>query len=508
MNGQHPSSQHPSSQHISSQHISHGQQGPTNGTQHGHPPPAAPSAILARTTQARIPTDQGEFLLVLYQSPKDTKEHLALVLGDVAGKSDVLVRVHSECFTGDVLGSRRCDCGDQLTKAMQAIADEGAGVVVYLRQEGRGIGLADKLRAYNLQDQGYDTVDANLLLGHQADERDYTAAALILRDLGIRSLRLLTNNPAKISSLRALGIEISERVPIAGEIHGDNAAYLSTKVRRMHHLLQLNGDASPETGRTPVIASTPNVQEALTELTGLAASHRMNTGLPFVTLSYAQSLDGCVAAVPGRHLPISSPESMAVTHALRASHDAILVGIGTALADDPRLNVRLVDGPNPQPIVVDSRLRLPVTARLLQSPPMPWIATTEAADPQRQRLLEQQGARVLRLASDPNGHVDLRALLERLAHIGVDSVMVEGGPRILTSFLASGLADYVVVTIAPMFVGGVRAIGDLANTPGSSAAPAEALGPAIGSQAVSLPRLRDIRSLQIGPDLMMWGRLK
>lgn len=493
---------------MNGQHRPNGQQVSTNGTHPGHPPPTPVSPALSRTAQARIPTDQGEFYLVHYQSRKDGKEHLAVVLGDVAGKSDVLVRVHSECFTGDVLGSRRCDCGDQLTKAMRLIANEGSGVIVYLRQEGRGIGLADKLRAYNLQDQGYDTVEANLLLGHQADEREYTAAALILRDLGVESVRLLTNNPAKISSLQSLGIKISERVPIPGEIHEDNAAYLSTKVQRMHHLLQLNGNTNGENGRPTDLPYPPEVQEALAELRALAASHRANTGLPFVTLSYAQSLDGCVAAVPGRHLPISSPESMAVTHALRASHDAILVGIGTALADDPQLNVRLVDGLDPRPIVVDSRLRLPVSARLLQSPPMPWIATAEAADPQRQRLLEQRGARVLRLPADADGRVNLRALLEQLAGDGVDSVMVEGGASILTSFLAAGLVDYVVVTIAPMFVGGVRAIRNLADNPGSRETPAAASAEAPALQAVSLPRLRDTRSLQVGPDLMMWGRLK
>lgn len=198
-----------------------------------------------RMVSARIPTDEAEFHLVLYHNNQDDKEHLALVLGDVAGKQDVLVRLHSECFTGDVLGSRRCDCGEQLHYAMQQIALAGEGVLVYLRQEGRGIGLLDKLRAYNLQDEGYDTVEANLLLGHQADERDYTVAARILEDLGVASLRLLTNNPDKLETLRALGMQVSERVPVEPTICAENAHYLFTKVTRMNHMLNLGPVALP-----------------------------------------------------------------------------------------------------------------------------------------------------------------------------------------------------------------------------------------------------------------------
>ena len=195
------------------------------------------TGVLRRSVSARIPTEAGEFLLFLYTG--DGKEHVALVMGDVSGKPDVLVRVHSECFTGEVLGSRRCDCGEQLSRAMQMIAGEGSGVLIYLRQEGRGIGLLDKLRAYNLQDQGYDTVDANLILGHQADGREYTIAALILKDLNISSVRLLTNNPLKIESLRGLGITVKQRMPLQPTVNEDNEKYLATKALRMNHLLKL-----------------------------------------------------------------------------------------------------------------------------------------------------------------------------------------------------------------------------------------------------------------------------
>lgn len=197
------------------------------------------SLTVQRMVAARIPIDEAEFHLVLYHNNHDEKEHLALVLGDVQGKSDVLVRLHSECFTGDVLGSRRCDCGEQLHFSMQQIAQAGEGVLVYLRQEGRGIGLLDKLRAYNLQDEGYDTVEANLLLGHQADERDYTIAARILADLGVQSVRLLTNNPDKIDTLQLTGINVSERVAVEPTVYSENASYLFTKATRMNHLFNL-----------------------------------------------------------------------------------------------------------------------------------------------------------------------------------------------------------------------------------------------------------------------------
>ncbi|WP_082885548.1 MULTISPECIES: GTP cyclohydrolase II [Methylomonas] len=197
-------------------------------------------------TRTRIPTAYGEFQLHYYSNNQDDKEHLALVIGDPAGRDDVLVRLHSECFTGDVLGSRRCDCGEQLDRSLQLLAEQGTGILLYLRQEGRGIGLLQKLRAYNLQDQGYDTLDANLLLGHRADERDYSLAARILEDLGVQSLRLITNNPLKIQALRAAGLTVSGRQPLQTPVHPDNAGYLLTKARRMDHLLELDlpADAS------------------------------------------------------------------------------------------------------------------------------------------------------------------------------------------------------------------------------------------------------------------------
>lgn len=196
-------------------------------------------ATIEDKVQTRIPTKHGEFSLHYYTNSLDEKEHVAFVKGQVAGKNDVPVRIHSECFTGDVLGSRRCDCGEQLDKALGIINQAGCGVLIYLRQEGRGIGLLKKLQAYNLQDQGLDTVDANIKLGHLADERQYDIAALILSSLEVKSIQLITNNPQKIDELTKLGIQVNDRIAIETRIHDDNVDYLKTKVERMHHMLNV-----------------------------------------------------------------------------------------------------------------------------------------------------------------------------------------------------------------------------------------------------------------------------
>ncbi len=196
-------------------------------------------ATIKNLVQTRIPTIHGEFILHYFSNNIDDKEHVAFVKGDVAGKKNVPVRIHSECFTGDVLGSRRCDCGEQLDMALHLINQVGFGILIYLRQEGRGIGLLKKLQAYNLQDQGLDTVDANIHLGHLADERQYDIAALMLENLEVNSVALITNNPHKIDELTHLGITVSERIPIETSVHGDNQEYLKTKVEKMRHMLSM-----------------------------------------------------------------------------------------------------------------------------------------------------------------------------------------------------------------------------------------------------------------------------
>ena len=193
--------------------------------------------LVERIETVKMPTEFGEFDLVLYRSKVDGQNHLALVRGTVAGKKDVLVRVHSECLTGDVFGSRRCDCGPQLHQAMRQIAEAGCGVIVYMRQEGRGIGLAPKIKAYKLQEQGYDTVEANEKLGFKMDLREYGLGAQIIADLGLKTIRLLTNNPKKIVGLAGYGLKVVEQVPIRVKPNPHNAKYLKTKREKLGHLL-------------------------------------------------------------------------------------------------------------------------------------------------------------------------------------------------------------------------------------------------------------------------------
>ena len=193
--------------------------------------------LVSIAAETKLPTKYGDFRIIIFKNEVDHKEHLMIVKGDVRGKSDVLMRIHSECLTGDVFGSHRCDCGEQLENALRCIEEQGEGIVIYMRQEGRGIGLTNKIKAYTLQDEGYDTVEANVKLGFPPDMREYSLAAQMLRELDVKNVKLLTNNPEKKEDLERWGITVSKRVPIVIKANSINAKYLNTKKEKMRHML-------------------------------------------------------------------------------------------------------------------------------------------------------------------------------------------------------------------------------------------------------------------------------
>ena len=386
-----------------------------------------PYARVTRLSTARLPTRLGAFEALVFADQLDGTEPVALVHGDIASCDAPLIRVHSECWTGDVLGSLRCDCGEQLGRALTAITSHGAGVLLYLRQEGRGIRLANKMRAYGLQEGGLDTVDANAALGLPIDARDYGGAAAILIELGLWRIRLMTNNPNKVAALEAAGISVVERVPVTALPNVVNRSYLDTKIARLGH------DAPSHAPRPPV------------------------------TIHYAQTLDGRLATRSGDSQWISAEPSTRFAHALRACHAAVMVGAGTVVADDPRLTPRLVKGASPVRIVVDSTLRLPPSANVVTDGAAATIlATTTRATRGRRRAFATSGAEVLVLPATKDGRVDLGALLDELGRRGLASVLVEGGAGLITSLLREHRVRRLVVSIAPIVVGaGIEAIGDL-----------------------------------------------
>jgi GTP cyclohydrolase II len=386
---------------------------------------------------AALPTRWGEFRLSVFRF--DGTQVVALARGDVDGETPVLVRLHSACLTGDVLGSLRCDCGDQLRSSLAMIGAAERGVVLYLDHEGRGIGLFNKVRAYALQDAGLDTVDANLELGLPVDARDYSAAASVLQELGIRSVRLITNNPAKILGLEMHGVAVTERVPLGTLPNDVNADYLRTKASRMGHLL----DGLPDPRHVDA-ASIP-------------------ADRPLVTVHYAQTIDGRIASRTGDARWVSGEQSLRLAHELRAAHDAVLVGIGTVLADDPKLTVRLVPGDSPVRVVVDSQLRIPPDASVLtMHDARTIIATTPRASDERVAAIRARGAQVLRVKADADGRVDLRDLLTHLRADGIRSLLIEGGRGVITTALRERLVDRLTVCIAPKVIGeGIAAVGDL-----------------------------------------------
>ncbi|MGH8983540.1 MAG: GTP cyclohydrolase II [Acidimicrobiia bacterium] len=398
-------------------------------------------------TRVMLPTAFGPFQAHAFESSTGSV-HLALMRGQ-ASEEPVLTRLHSECLTGDALGSLRCDCGVQLRLALRMIAAAGSGVLVYTTgHEGRGIGLINKLRAYVEQDTGADTVDANLHLGLPVDARSYDDIPGILRELGVRSVRLLTNNPAKIDALRILGVAVEEVVALPTSPHTRNLGYLRTKRARLGHL-DAAGDPLPTAEHRP---------PAVADLMGPV---RPGAQRPYVVLKYAQTLDGRIATATGDAKWISSEAERVVSHGLRAACDAVLVGVDTVIQDDPQLTVRMVPGASPVRVVLDTTLRVPRDAKILADDAATIVITTEQASVTARQRLASRHVAVHVVEAGPEG-VDVGAALAVLRTLGTESLLVEGGGKVITSLLRAQVVDRLVVGVAPTIIGaGTEAVGDL-----------------------------------------------
>jgi GTP cyclohydrolase II len=410
--------------------------------------PRDPTPAPSDVATVLIPTPYGEFQTRVFETGRG-HVYLAMVQGHLADGDSVLTRLHSECLTGDALGSLRCDCGVQLRTALRAVTVEGRGVVLYLTdQEGRGIGLINKMRAYMEQDFGADTVDANLKLGLPADGRDYREAGAVLTALGVRSVRLLSNNPRKADGLRRAGIRVETMVPLPTAPHGRNAAYLRTKALRMGHQ-RPSGAELTEQPTVPVDTSV------------LVGRVRPRAERPYVLLKYAQTLDGRIATSSGDSKWISGEAERRVSHALRAACDAVLVGAGTVRRDDPQLTVRLVPGASPLRVVLASTMALESTAKVFHEDAPTVVFTTVDGDHRRRAELQAAGVAIREVGTAPGG-VDLAAVLLELRNMGVRSLMVEGGAAVITSLLAGNLVDRLVLSVSPVIIGsGLEAVGNL-----------------------------------------------
>lgn len=407
-----------------------------------------PAGAVRRVVTTILPTRHGTFQMFGYAGAGNA-EHVALVWGVTHDTTmePPLVRVHSECLTGDALGSYRCDCGDQLDAALQSISRARSGALVYMRgHEGRGIGLLNKLRAYALQDDGLDTVDANTALGLPVDARSYIDAAAILRDLGVETVQLLTSNPAKQYALETLGITVVGRQHLHVPGRKESLGYLATKTRRMEH------DPAPQSdvwnqlsgGSVPTGKMTSVEEELVVRYAPL-----VEAGPQLVVAQLGQSLDGFIASRTGDACFVTGEEDRAHLHRLRALVDAVVVGAGTVAADDPRLTVRAVEGTHPVRVVLDPHARIPTTSLVLTDPAAQtlWVVGPAARVPSE----VADHVEVLRMAEE--GDFAPEQVLRDLQKRGLGRVLVEGGGITVSRFLRAGCLDRLFLTSAPMLVG-------------------------------------------------------
>ena len=368
--------------------------------------------------ETMLPTRFGDMRIKVYANGEGV-ESQAIIAGTLDGQDEVTVRVHSACFTAEVLGSLKCDCKHQLDFALQYISEKG-GVVVYLPQEGRGIGLSNKIRAYALQEQGYDTVDANRALGLPVDARSYHDAAFILRDLGIQRIRLITNNPLKISALNALGISVQGRIPVPFVATEHSLGYLEAKRTRMGHL--------------PGPVESPDHPPGPAQFAPEAKQPGNARTRPFVHLNLALNSRGQTASESGKSIPLSCPRDWCRVHELRERYSAVAVGARTWQLDKPRLTAReeyLARVPRRQPDRIIFAGRTPCVVE---------------PDQRRTFVIGQlpQPDGIIQIATVEHG---LNAPLADLYRHGVESMLVEGGLMLLRSFLREGFVDRLTVYV-------------------------------------------------------------
>jgi len=403
-------------------------------------------AALGAGPPSSLPTDYGTFTLRAFTF--DGVTHVAMTLGDPASSDAPLVRMHSECLTGDVLGSHRCDCGDQLTASLEAIASCGNGIILYLRDhEGRGIGLENKLRAYALQDTaGLDTVEANRALGLPDDARDYRAAAEMLTHLGCQRVRLLSSNPAKSAALTQHGITVTQRLNLQLPDRAENSAYLQSKRQRMNHDVPNGHPALDHDLELDVYQTLASHDEVVAQL--------------------AQSEDGFIASRTGDAEFVSGKLDRRHLHCIRAVVGAVMVGAGTVTADDPQLTVRAVEGQNPVRVILDPNARIPRHAKVLCSADAPTLWLVGADVSVEDHLAEH--VTVVRLPQTSAEKLDPHTIIEVIRQHVSGSVLVEGGGKTVSDFLSAGALDRLFLTKAPVLIGdgvpGIRFQGANAMT--------------------------------------------
>ncbi len=380
----------------------------------------------------RLPTKDGSFRIHLFKD-EEGREHVALVKGSVMSKEKVMTRVHSECLTGDLFGSLRCDCGPQLHHAMRILEEQEEGILIYLRQEGRGIGLAEKLKTYNLQDAGLDTVDANLYLGHKAEERDYQVAAEVLRDLGVLSIRLISNNPDKENKLKDLGIDVVSRVSLEPDVNMENLKYLKTKIERMGH----------ELGSTQLFPFQPEMDDVRRYV---ARKRDEKLGTPYISVFNISGLDGQLTYEPS--LPGNGPALYKVLRMkLMKEHDALLV---TNDDLDLALQVRETGG---KVLVYDPDLRIRTDHPLLgDGEPILAILHGPVENDTLKEIEERSIPHFTILDND--GDLDIGAFYEAQDRMAISSIMVDGKDGISNLLMSNAMVDTVMNALVPVISGG------------------------------------------------------